>query len=168
MANRVITPRRRKEWAFTPIISNAFTANATFLGGRIAFTGGGHTVLRMLGEYTLAPTSATAALDEAFVTYAIAVISSDAFEVGITGVPDPSEEPEFPWLYWAQHPLFYAGTTSDPSTAGSTVRHSFDVRSQRKIGPRQSLAVIAQYVNSVGNPPITLSIGAVRVLLALP
>ena len=164
---RMMVARRRKEWAALPGNNIDMTASGTSLGSSIAFTLGGQTVLRMMGEYAIIPTSAPTIGDRVTVTVAIGVVSTDAFNVGATAVPDPSGEPGYPWLYWASHPFRFAAATIDPRTAASELRHSFDVKSQRKLSIGQSLAMIVEYADLSGNPSLSLVVGSTRVLLAL-
>jgi len=145
----------------------AHTAGGTQVVSALAFSTA-DTVLRMLGEYTIAPTTAPTALDRAILTMAIGVVSSDAFAVGASAVPDPASEPEYPWLFWASHALHFTGTSVDGGAAGISVRRSFDVRSMRKMKPRESLIWVSEYSDLAGAPPLTATAGITRVLLALP
>ena len=154
-----------KYWELITVSSSAFTTGSTaFLGGNTP----GHpaTVLRMLGEYAIGPTAAPTALDSCLISIGIAIVSADAAELGSTAMPDPSVEVEFSWLYWAEHAVFFSTTAADPNGANATVRKSFDVRSMRKIKPRETLAMVAQYVDVVGAPPVQLVTVGVRVLFA--
>ena len=153
-----------KEWNSIPSISLALTADATSLGGALS-PGTSATVLRMLGEYIIVPTSAPAALDQVKVAVGIGVISGDAFAAGSASVPDPAGEPDYPWLFWAEHSLYFGTTSVDPSSLGATVRRQFDIRSMRKMKPRETLAMIVQYANIAGNPPLSMLISQTRVLL---
>ncbi len=156
--------RMNKEWNFIPGVSFALTGNATVAAGGLQ--PGSATVLRMLGEYIIVPTAVPVALDNADVTVAIGVVSSDAFAAGAGSLPDPGAEPEYPWLYWASHPLFFPSADATAGGAGISVRRGFDVKSMRKIKPRETLVLVGQYANVVGDPPLTLSIANTRVLLA--
>ena len=120
--------------------------------------------MRMLGEYLIVPTSAPVATDQARVSVGIAVFAEDAVAAG--AFPDPDDEPEFPWMYWASHPFHFSSTSTDPSSAGAALRHTFDIRSMRKVKPQQSLAFAVQYVNVTGNPPLTICTGGIRLLIA--
>ncbi len=164
MANgRSSGPRQAKVWNSMPSVSLALTADGTSLGGSLAFSAP-ETVLRCLGELTIGPTfnSAPVAGDSAKIGFGICVVSTDAFTAG--AVPDPLGEPEFPWLYWRSHDLSMvlgAATDNDGSTF---VRHAFDVKSQRKIKPRESLVTVVQYSDSVGTPPIAFEMPPWRFL----
>jgi len=125
------------------------------------------TVLRMLGEYTIFPTSAPVAGDAAAVSVGICVVSSDAFAVGATALPEAFGDQAYPWLYWASHPLAFNGTVVDASQQGASVRRGFDVKSMRKLkGDRETLVWVADYFDLVGTPPLTIMGSAVRILTA--
>ena len=165
MPRQFAPARRRKEWRSLPKSSMAFGAASTVNASQLAFTDAA-TVLRMLGEYTIAPSSAPAITDGAQITVAIGVISSDA--AATTTVPDLGAELEYPWLYWASHPLFYRTVTVSQELGSGVVRVRFDVRSQRKMKPRESLVMIADYENLSGDPALAFYVGVTRVLVALP
>ena len=155
--------RMRKSW--TQILSTqaAITTDGTLGAGVIDFSVP-TTVLRMIGEYGVTPTSSPVAGDDMIFTCAIGVVSTDASTLGATALPDPTNEPEYPWLYYGSHGMFFPGTEADPSSTGGSFRQSFDVHSMRKIKPRESLAMIIQS-SSTGAPPIRFYAGVTRVLV---
>ncbi len=158
--------RKDKHWDSLAGAIILSTGNSTFAASGSLNLDEAWTVIRMLGEYTIAPTSAPAALDCAAIAVGIGVFSTDAVAVGASALPDPGQEPSFPWLYWADHSLQFATTTADPSGVAGTVRHSFDVRSMRKLKPREALLMVGEYINVVGNPPLTFHSGGTRILVA--
>ncbi len=101
--------RMAKEWTNTLLGTNAFVGNAGAILGSVAFSIPG-TVIRMIGEYVIAATAAPAAVDGAVITMGIGFVSTDAFTVGASAMPDPGGDPEFPWLFWKSHALFFGGT----------------------------------------------------------
>ncbi len=145
-------------------LTNA-TGNGTFIGGVLALDGP-WTVIRMLGSYVIQPTSAPVAGDAVQITMAIGVVSSDAAAVGASALPDPDEEPDYPWLYWGSHTFFYGNTALDAGSDAFSIRKEFDIRSMRKIKPRESLVVVKQYSDTVGAPPMSLFNARTRVLVA--
>jgi len=163
--------RLAKQWGVIPAQSFGLTANSTTIGPNLPATAS-QTVLRMLGEYILGSTGVATAQDEVLVVVGIGVIATDLATVGGTGIPDPAGEPDFPWLYWASHSLFYPSAVSgtagqgDQSRLGS-VRVPFDIKSMRKMKPRESLALIVQYVDINGTPPIRFGLAHSRILLGL-
>ena len=166
MANGRGGPRLAKQWESLAAINISMTADSTNLGASSG-TNTSQTVLRMIGEYVGLPSAATVAGDRAVVTVGIGVISSDAFAAGAGSVPDPAGESEYPWLYWASHPFRFGDTSVDPNSQSASVRHTYDIRSMRKMKPRESLALIVQYVDINGAPPIAFLFGATRVLIGL-
>jgi len=157
--------RMQKHWHSIPGNSVAAAANGTFLMGTLALTGP-FTVVRMLGDYAIGITSAPAALDEVAIAFGIGVVSSDAATVGPSALPDPFGEPDYPWLFWAEHWLFWTSTGTGPASAVSNVRRSFDIRSMRKLKPRESLIFVVQYADVVGTPPVQVQVASTRVLVA--
>jgi len=158
-------PRMRKDWFGIPGISLAFTGSGTQIGGGLSFQQDA-TVLRMIGEYVIKTTSAPEVGDVARIACALGRVSTDAATVGATAVPDPNGEPQFPWLYWADHPFFFNATTQigDDSLA-RVVR--FDIRTKRKFDPSETLLWCVEYANISGDPPMQVILGQVRVLVAL-
>ena len=155
--------RMPRAWSALSGISIAFTSNSTANGGALNFTTPS-TIVRILGEYTASLAGTLAANDEAVVTVGIGIVSTDASALGATALPDPGDEPEYPWLYWAAHDLSTQLGAATDNLGNTFVRQRVDVKGQRKIRPGQSLKVVAQYQDSVGTPPIDLEIAPMRVL----
>ncbi len=165
MANGHRGRRMAKEWINSLTAGNSFTADATAILGSVSFNVPG-TVLRMIGEYIIAPTAAPVAGDEAVISIGIGFVSGDAFTLGSTAMPDPGAEPQFPWLFWSSHVLRYT-TTALPADLGvGTLRRQFDIKSMRKFKPRETLVMVAEYADSAGAPPIRISCAPYRVLVA--
>ncbi len=167
MADRFRTPRKEKEWNGTGSSIVAMTADGSFLAGGGFNFSASSTIIRMIGEYVITPTSAPTAGDSAIVTIGAGKVSSDAAALGATAMPDPAVEFGYPWLYWASHVFRFAGTSVDGGAAGASLRHRFDIRSMRKFKPNESLAIVVQYSNNAGDPPLTLNLPSWRLLLAL-
>ncbi len=161
--------RVAKIWDAIPGSTQNHTANGTIGGASLAVTDAA-TFLRMIAEYIIGPTGAVVATDGCAITVAIGIISTDAFAAG--AFPDPSDEPEYPWLYWAQH-FFEFGTAigigvgEGPTSEQHSVRRFVDSRSMRKIKPRESLIWVSEYVGTSGTPDMTVNIGETRVLRTL-
>ena len=169
MANRVIRAvrgrRMAKEWVCIPAFQQSMTGDATFVIASLPFVEP-RTVLRMLGEFIITPTTAPAAQDAVRVGIGLGAVSTDAFGVGASAMPDPLGEPEYPWLYWSEHWFFFPSTSLTPPAGVSELRRSFDIRSMRKFTNRQSLVFVFQYANSTGNPPLSFFGAETRVLVA--
>ncbi len=156
--------RMDKEWNSIPGIDLNLAASATASGGFLSLGTAG-TILRMIGEYIITPRLAPTAVDSVFISLGIGVVSSDAAAAGAASLPDPAGEPDFPWLFWATHSFFFSTTTTDPSDAGSSLRRAFDIRSMRKMKPRESLIFVVEYANVIGNPDMQINLAQTRVLI---
>ena len=158
--------RKEKSWSLLPGLDAALTGSGTSLGGQIAFTSP-QTVIRMIGEIVIVPTTAPAAQDNVQIATGIAKVSTDAFNAGAASMPDPGVEFDFPWLYHRVDTMFFGSTSADPSSAGGSVRDRFDVRTMRKFKSGESLVWVVQYTNVTGFPPIQYLGGGARVLLTV-
>ena len=161
----VRSQKKAKLWLSTPSVDLFLSAAGTVAGGSIPFSSP-QTVLRMLGEYIIAPNTAPTAADRCRIAVGVAKVSTDAFTLGATALPDPAGDPEFPWLYWMQHSFFYSDVSLE-SGGVRDVRVSYDIRSMRKFNSGESLAWVAQYVDVAGTPPMRLGFGQTRVLTTL-
>ncbi len=166
MSNGHRTPWKEKQWGFLPSIELTLTGNGTFQGGSISFTSK-QTVLRMLGEIVIAPTTAPTAFDSANITIGIGKVSTDAFEAGAGSMPDSNGEPDYPWLFWKDYGFFFGASSVDPASWSGMTRDTFDIRTMRKFGPRESLAYVVTYSNVTGDPPLTVKLQRVRVLTTI-
>lgn len=162
-------PRQRKHWhSLGTNILVEMTGNGTFLLG--SFTAGGgepFTFLRGLGELVIGPDEAGIVIgDSARVTVGLGIVSADAVVVGASAVPDPADEPDYPWLWWyASHLLFISGSASNTSTVGlESSRVEISTKAMRKVGPRESLVMVAQYEDLVGTPPLDV-VASMRFLI---
>ena len=152
--------RQRKQWTSIGSAEFHMTGNGTF-GSGIATVSPlqPQTVLRMLGEYVIVPTSAPTDADAVLVGVGICVVSTDAAVLGPTALPEPIGDPDYPWLYWSSHPFHFANVTTDPSQQGGSLRHTFDIRSMRKMKTSESLTAVIQYSDIAGAPPMTIVLG---------
>ena len=157
-------PKRQKLWSAIPAFEDDFVADEDSAIASVAF-GSADTVLRMLGEYTINTINAPVAGESARVGVGIGVFSTDAFLAG--AVADPLSEAEYPWLYWADHPFHYSDVSTDPSQLGGSLRRTFDIRSMRKVKPRESLVFAMQFARGTGTVDLRIMAGQTRVLIAL-
>ncbi len=158
--------RMSKQWEIIQGAPQILSAGGTSIVGSLAPTEA-ITVIRMLGEYNIGiGTAAPTALDEAQIGLGICVVSTDAVLAGAASMPDPSDDIGYPWLFWADHFLFFPTNTQTNASRQSSVRRSFDVHSMRKIKPSESLVFVVQYTDVVGTPTIHVGVAATRVLTA--
>jgi len=167
MPNRHGGVRKNKQWSSIPGVQLNLTSAGTSGAASLPFTSP-FTVMRMLGGFMVGPTNggAFSAGDAMTLAFAIGVVSTDAVAAGAGSLPDPAGEPDFPWLYWKEATIFLQTATPAPGLGAHVERVSFDIRSMRKLKPRESLASIVQYVDISGVPPVNVQINQTRVLLA--
>jgi len=156
--------RMPKHWHAITGVEISMTSSAVFAGGSLALDGP-WTAIRMLGEYIIGLDAAPTAQDACQIGVGIGVVSSDAAALGATALPDPITEPEYPWLYWTNHRFFFTSTDLLANVMGA-VRVPFDIRSMRKLKPRESLAVVVEYSDIAGAPAMQFSMSTTRVLVA--
>jgi len=126
------------------------------------------TVLRILGEWSFGADSVNVIDDTAAITVGVGVFSTDAATLGGTALPDPEDEPEYPWLYW-KSALFEQTVAQQHSGGDPRIArvYEIDVKSMRKVKPRESLAMVFQYRDINGAPGVNIVMSRSRVLIAL-
>jgi len=164
---RQFTPRRRsRRWdSLLPVAVNTATTG-TQGGSSLAFSTP-ETVVRMIGGglFTF-DASTTDVGDHARMVVVIGVVSSDAAAVGATALPDPITEANYQWLYFQELTIHaVSGVTAEwASNAASVHRYSFDIKSQRKLTPGQSLVYYAELA-STGAPAVWWIAAETRILI---
>ena len=99
---------RRTDKAWLPLqgTSAALTSDSTaIVGGPLSFVGPG-TILRCRTNFIVAFGAATVALDDVAVCLGLGIVSTDAAMLGATAMPDPHDEPDYPWLWWKDVHMF--------------------------------------------------------------
>jgi len=171
MARDFRTPKRRKEWQSISSSELALTANGTSVGGGLTQLTGGTTIVRVRGEILirLTPGGTFAAGDDALITIGLGVFNADAFTLGATAMPEPSDDVEFPWMWWHQTRLG-AFSNSAESTSSIVVadRVKVDCKAMRKVPLITIMGWVVQYEDVSGAPPVSVGINRMRVLAALP
>ncbi len=168
MADRSFGRKQLKAWLAIPGGSRDLTSVTTTIApGNLTFTGPG-TILRVRGDMWLAFSATTTALDQAEVTFGLALVSADAAVLGSTAVPDPGGDPDFPWLWWKSVSMFSTfvidGTGSDNS-GQLMLRIPVDTKAMRRFKPGTALAFVAQYGDTAGTPALRWHQGSMRVLI---
>ena len=152
-----------KQWTFIPGGSFDFTAAGTTGGpGSLGFTQPG-TILRIRGLVRVAfLVTGITADDEANVVFGIALVSTDA-AASSTSLPDPSQEPEYPWLWYGEAIMY--SPNQDFSDPMIQLELPIDSKAMRKFKPGQSLIPVAQYVDTQGTPGLRVIYSQIRVLI---
>ena len=157
MADRTRSARQRKHWHLIGDQLVEFAANGTGLLGSFTAAGGEpFTFIRGLGELSIAPNgSGVVGGDACVLAAAIGVVSADAIALGVTALPDPAAEPDYPWLWWYQAQMqFPTASGSMVGLATEAARIRIETKAMRRLGPREGLILVAEYVDLVGTPPI--------------
>ncbi len=166
MANRTVRGRPGKtidfkQWVAILALRLDTSSAATFSGASIAFAIPG-TILRARGQIMAVLDTATDG-DDLRIGFGLALLSTDAFALGATALPDPLGEPEYPWLWWYEtqlsSTLMVAGQVSE---LAATERIMVDTKAMRKFKPGQSLGLVIQ-TDAV--TPADILIGQLRVLI---
>jgi len=169
MADRRGGTRQRKHWHSIGDTLQKFTAAGTAILG--SFTAAGnepYTVLRMVGELVVTPgITPVIAGDAAIMAVGVAVVTTDALTVGSSAMPDPAGEPDFDWLWRYQaHMVFPFATADLAGLASESARIPLESKAMRKVSPRQSLVMLAEYVDLQGTPPLDV-LGSARFLIGI-
>ena len=167
MARHTTGARQRKSWvSMGNNIINVLSSDATGIVAGGVTRDEPFTVLRMIGEWCIGPSQVNVINDTCAVSLAVGVVSTDAYTVGGTAVPDPESEVGFPWLYWQSFVLNMQKAQQDSQgDPFMSIRRTFDIRTMRKIKPRESLVQIFQYRDVSGTPFFDLAWGVTRVLI---
>ncbi len=154
-----------KAWLSMPSVVLGLTGDGTSVGTALSFVGPG-TILRSRGriQASLNP-SGKSVDDHVKIGLGLGIVSTDVFTVGGTSMPDPSGEPEYPWLWWDEFHLRAQSTTGIEVFGSSVKEIMLDTKAMRKVKPGQSLATVIQYVNITGTPIVNISLGQFRVLI---
>ncbi len=154
-----------KSWSAIPSGGVNMTASGTFTaGGGLSFSGPA-TLLRARGELIIGLDETSATGDQSKVGMGLAIVSTDAFTLGVTAFPDPSGEPEYPWMWWNEVSLLTNTATAGKGLGTDVVRVELDTKAMRKIKPGETLTLVIQYTTIVGNPIASLLQSQIRVLV---
>ncbi len=99
--------------------------------------------------------------------FGLGIISTDGFVSQSTAtLPDPSGEPEYPWLWWYELTLWSEATaTGDPAFGSGTRMVEIDTKAMRRVKPGETLTLITQYADIIGTPVVEMHQNQIRVLI---
>ena len=145
--------RRSVLWGQGPQeVDGAFTvSNTAIWSAGITTALGEITVVRTRGHVQAILTAAGSPGDGYRGVHGIAVVSDQAFGIGLTAVPNPIDESD--WDGWLWHSFFdiwlVMGTIADGANAfGAVSRIDIDSKAMRKWGSNQTIMGITQVVES--------------------
>ena len=158
---RVIT---RKAWLSIPAHTAEISSAGTNGGSQLAFASPS-TILRIRGNCWAAMDATKQIGDLMTITWALGIVSTDAATLGSTALPDPSTEPEYPWLWWRQMHLWAQLASGNEAWGTSAQLLEIDSKAMRRVAPGQSLVWFTQ-TGSVTGAPVTRIVGdELRVLI---
>ncbi len=150
-----------KAWAAISGQTTSIAAAQTTTFASLSFTFSA-TILRLRGWWMVSLDGA-ADTDINQVVLGIGVVSTDA--VAGAALPDPSQEPEFPWVFWDTATVAAilpdAGSAQDFAFNMAVTRQVIDSKAMRKVRPSQSLVAVVQTTSAA---PVDVTVGPVRVL----
>ena len=150
--------RQRKHWHGTINTTQKFVGASTGILANFPIDSPA-TILRTLGQVLLSASETdTVAGDQCAVTLGLCVVSTDAFTVGASAMPDPASEPEFDWLWWHSSQFFIPATPLGRSL-GEVDRVTIASKAMRRVSHSEQLVLLGEYVNIAGSPPIDVSAG---------
>ncbi len=151
-----------KAWLAMLAVDSQVSTAGTAAGGFIDFTSPA-TILRCRGyvQGYLDPTKQVG--DTMALGFAIGIVSTDARGAGV--LPDPFEEPEYPWL-WHGTMFLRAEIAAGAEAWGlSAQRLEVDTKAMRRIKPGQSLVYAIERASVAGAPVTEITTGFTRVLI---
>jgi len=147
-------PRRLTVWGDGPGADDLATLDVlTFSASTNGIVGVGRealipfTITRIRGFLDLMLTAATTAGDGFHWAAGIGIVSAEAFSIGITAVPKPFADKEWPGWLWFQmgtimSPIVLGNVTSGPQ---QVLQIPIDSRAMRKIAPNEVVTLIVEF-----------------------
>ncbi len=150
-----------KSWSAVPGLSANISADSTFLAsGFLSFLVPA-TILRVRGAVQAGfRTSGLTIADEASIVFGLGIFSTDAVVAGAGSLPDPSQEPDYPWMWYGE--IILMAPVADFTPPLTVQRLEVDTKAMRKVKPGESLVVVVQTQGAVA---VDVSFGDIRVLV---
>ncbi len=153
-----------KEWTSLPSIIVAVSTDTTIIFGSIGFTFPA-TILRCRGYVQAAfDASGLSVGDRMRLIFGLGLVSTDAFTAGAASVPDPAEEPGYPWLWYGMMQLAAESTTLSDTWGPQAQRLEVDTKAMRKVKPNETLVMVVQSTAAAGAPGVNVDIPNIRIL----
>ena len=155
-----------KAWLEHTGLGTEFASATTQIGlGGLSFTAPG-TILRCHYSDLLVMFDATQQVDDSMtITMGLGIVSTDAFTVGDSAMPDPVGDIGYPWLMWDTFALESQLAAGQQAIGATVVRRSYDVKSMRRVKPDQTLVWVIQSGDATGAPVTIYNMRPGRVLI---
>jgi len=159
-------PRRSKVWSgASTALQNLAPATAStiaiFTEGQIENLGK-PTLARVRGTW-LAYEDVSVGIEPALMEVAlgITVVSTKAFTIGVTALPTPITNPEWPWLYWDS---MYIGSENVDSVPFPAINRVVDSKAMRKLPPGSTLIAVFEAGAALEGTPEANALFSIRML----
>ena len=154
-----------KSWVDIPATQFAISGEATAIGNPRDFTAPA-TVLRVRSTITAYFDESVQVGDELNFTFGLGIVSTDAAALGLTAVPDPASDVEYPWLWWGTMCLqsVLAAGGERPWGMTAQILH-VDTKAMRRVKPKESILWVIQSTGQVGSPVTNVQIHQSRMLI---
>jgi len=152
-----------KQWTVVGATQASFTTDGTGVGGSLGFAVPG-TILRCRCFISALMDSNSQVGDDMGLTFGLGIVSTDAVAAGSGSLPDPGDEPEYPWLWWGDMVVHSETTTPISSWGPHAQLLQVDTKAMRRVKPGQSLVWVIQRSGTSGAPTVIIDIGQTRVL----
>ncbi len=153
-----------KSWTAIPSVQEVIITDSTVSGAGLAFSEPA-TILRCRGEILVHLEATLGIGDSVKFGFGLGVISSDAFTLGATAMPDPSGDADYPWVYWTEITLGSESVAVEQASGIQNLRIPVDSKAMRKMKPAETFCWIIQRTDLGGNPPAVVDIAQTRVLI---
>ena len=163
--------RRRSAWTEGAGGQTNTQAAATFtniLGGGVITSSGEVTIVRTRGELTIGLSAATAALDGFSGAVGIGIVTTQAFNVGVTALPLPISDAEWDGWMWHQYFNVFAQSASPgfATDGGTFARYQVDSKAMRRLEDEMTLVAVIEGTE-VGTSTMNARFDS-RILVKLP
>ena len=144
--------KRHTDWGFGPDMLNVAMSSSTKVIGTTSLTiGEQQTVVRLRGLIHVNLLTATAAGDGFFGATGIAIVNTDAFNVGVTAIPGPFTDAN--WDAWIWHSFFdvraVTATIADGVNANAvSQRIEVDSKAMRRWDPADTMVWLVEGTES--------------------
>ncbi len=162
--------RMKKQWLNIPNNISDLSASATFIAsGSLVFDSDVRTIMRMIGEIVVTPSTDLVDTEAALFTFGIGLFNAEAVVAGAASLSSPSGDPDYPWLWWYSTVLVAGpgGDLGELAQGALTNRIPFDVKSRRIVRPNETLVMVGNFSQTSGSADYHVGVAHTRVLLAL-
>lgn len=166
------SPRRKTSWVLGPGEDDLGTSvnlsadGTTIFGSGISPTIDELTLVRLHGEMRLTMTSVAAAADGFGYAIGVGICTADAFAIGVTAVPNPFDDIDWPgWLF---HDIGFLYSTAASVGHGLDCSRAVPIESKamRKLRTNEVMFLAIQ-VDEIGTATLNVN-AATRALFKLP